>query len=641
MTHYPGVFRFRQTLLPFVSTSLFSLLIMCTGTSLLAQKPPSVHPSVSKGEHGFQIKLGGQNIQEYQTVPLYTLNQMKGNPKGNSTGILFDFRNPEFTGTLHFGFIPYGDSKHPTPVFFKSPSEILSGKAFINIKDQLSGRYDMVSWEKNQKGTLGYRVMDVNGNIIYDGIVSFTGNGPFKVVPTIIEGPFVNLLGHTSATLSFETSEKVKTIVKIAGQEVTDPKAVMHHEVHIEGLAPAKTYPYTIVCEDHEVSYELTTAPAPGTRSAFTFAYASDSRSGKGGGERDIYGANAYIMKKIMALARQQRVAFFQFSGDMINGYLTSPEEMDLQYANWKRAIEPFAHYFPVYISMGNHEALMRQFVSDDQKIVVRLDRFPYDTESAEAVFGRNFVNPTNGPESEDGSKYDPDPKKTDFPSYRENVFYYTYDNAAVIVLNSDYWYSPSTGTIPYAGGGLHGYIMDQQLEWLRKTVDELEKNPNIDHVFITQHTPAFPNGGHTGDDMWYNGNNKYRPRVGFADMEKGILERRDEYLDIIVNKSSKVIAIFTGDEHNYARTTIDGTTSIYPDAYEGEKLTITRKIYQINNGAAGAPYYAQEETPWTPKVEGFTTQNALVLITVSGNSVKMKVLNPDTLEEVDQLTLR
>jgi hypothetical protein len=49
------------------------------------------------------------------------------------------------------------------------------------------------------------------------------------------------------------------------------------------------------------------------------------------------------------------------------------------------------------------------------------------------------FVNPENGPVSEDGSIYDPNPEQVDFPSYSETVFYYTYDNTAMIVLNSDY----------------------------------------------------------------------------------------------------------------------------------------------------------------------------------------------------------
>ena len=60
-----------------------------------------------------------------------------------------------------------------------------------------------------------------------------------------------------------------------------------------------------------------------------------------------------------------------------------------------------------------------------------------------------------------------------------------------------------------------------------------------------------------------------------------------------------------------------------------------------MNNGAAGAPYYAQEETPWSSAVSGFTTQNALVLFHIEGKRIEMVVLNPDTLEEVDRKVMR
>jgi hypothetical protein len=167
-----------------------------------------------------------------------------------------------------------------------------------------------------------------------------------------------------------------------------------------------------------------------------------------------------------------------------------------------------------------------------------------------------------------------------------------------------------------------------------------LEDNGNIDHVFITEHTPFFPNGGHVRDDMWYNGDNSFRSYVGDKPMKKGIIERRDELLDLFINESSKVRAILTGDEHNYARTTIEDGMDIYPPDWSGKKIKLSRKVFQINNGAAGAPYYAQEQTPWTPKVEGFTTQNALVFFHVSGKEINMEVLNPDTLEKVDELLI-
>lgn len=619
------------------------LFFACLG-SLSAQsvQVPRTHHNIISTEAGLVLKQGDESWGEVKNGPAITLEAMYRNIKGTKKGLKFDFGSEGFNGRLYYGFIPYGDSKHPHPVWFKRFSIIEAGKAEIDIQNQLKGRYDMVQWAEKGYGTLGYRVMTDDGSILYDGKVHFTGTGPFEAAPTIIEGPFVNLLGANSLTISFTTNEKVKPEVKVGDQVLTGIKKKEQHEFAFEGLSPATEYSYTVTVGSDVQSYTLRTAPVEGSREAFTFAYASDSRSGQGGGERDIYGANAYIMKKIMALAMQEDIRFFQFSGDLINGYLTQPAEINLQYANWKRAIEPFAHYFPVYVSQGNHEALSRAFASPDGKKYVTIDRFPYATESAEAIFGDNFVLPTNGPESEDGAVYDPRPKKPDFPSYKENVYHYRYDNVAVVVMNSDYWYTPNQLAIPTVGGGLHGYIMDQQLAWLKETIASLEADASIDHIFITQHTPFFPNGGHVGDDMWYRGNNEFRPWVAGKPVAKGIIERRDQLLDIVVNQSQKVAAIFTGDEHNYARTEIGPETNIYPADYpSNQKIKLSRTIYQVNNGAAGAPYYAQEETPWTPFVSGFTTQNALVIFHVAGKKLSMVVKNPDTLEEVDQLIMR
>jgi len=342
-----------------------------------------------------------------------------------------------------------------------------------------------------------------------------------------------------------------------------------------------------------------------------------------------------------MALTLQQDAAFMQFTGDMITGYRIYKDEMQLEYANWKKAIQPYAHYIPVMTGMGNHEVLMNTYFNPENNMKVDVDRFPFKTESSEALYAEEFVNPTNGPISEDGASYDPSVSTDDWPTYKENVYYYTYDNVAMIVLNSDYWYSPSSRMLQLISGNLHGYIMDNQLKWLAKTVENLEKDHHIDHIFVTIHTPAFPNGGHVADDMWYNGTNDYRAVVAGKRLEKGIIERRDDILEIIVNKSTKVRALLTGDEHNYCKTEIGPSTNIYPPVYLPKKIELKRTIYQINNGAAGAPYYAQEQTPWTANTTGFTTQNALVLIHIDGKSIMMEVFNPDTLEKVDELKLQ
>lgn len=625
--------------------TILSILIFGFGNLIFAQKKiPSVYKNIRINKEGkYYVKDNDGNIYTAKSGnKKINLTNMKGNPKGYENGIKFDFNNKNLSGKLFYGFINYTDSKHPTPVYFKKNAVIENGKSEINI-ETTKGIYDMIAWEKNKKGTLGYRVMNNKGMLLYDGIISFKyANKKFKIAPTIIEGPFVSKLTEKSVTIWFTTNKSIISKVNISGKEFSDNKQCKFHEIEITGLSPDTKYNYTIFYDDFSQSYSFKTALNSGSRKPFTFAYASDSRSGQGGGERDLYGTNMYIMKKISALATMNNVSFMQFTGDLINGYSNDKGEINLQYANWKRAVEPYAHYFPIIPALGNHEFLGEKFYDKNGKRAFSVCGFPFETNSSSAVFAENFVNPENGLQSEDNTYYDPDKSKIDFPPYKETVFYYTYGNVAIIVLNSDYFYAPSLQKQELGEGNLHAYIMDNQLKWLEKTIIKFEKNKNIDHIFVTQHTPAFPNGGHVGDDMWYDGNNNFRPIISGKKVKKGIIQRRDEYLDILVNKSTKVVAMLTGDEHNYNKVKISPDLNIYPKNWEFKKLKRKRTIWQINNGAAGAPYYAQDKnTPWNNAVSGFTTQNALVFISIDGNKISVKTINPDTLELIEKYELK
>ena len=570
--------------------------------------------------------------------PRYTIKQLLGNPEGTEDGLSFDFG--DLKGTFTYGLIPYGKAPHPLPVF-RLTSPLVNGKVTANVKRDFRYPYDFVGWEENKGFTLGYRLTDEKGMIVFDGEVSVEGSGPFKVIPTIYEGPYVNNISATEAVIWFETSEPVISTLAINNKIIEDAAPVTHHEFKVSGLTPGTKYDYTVKVASLSQTYHITTAPKAGSRKPFVFAYTSDSRHASGSGERMIYGANAYIMKKMTALSYQQGAAFVQFTGDMINGYLSNKEEQLVQYTNWKKSIEPFWHYMPFYIGQGNHEALGFIFKDKDGVQKAFIDKFPYDTQSAESAFREAFVNPENGPLSEDNNQYDPNPNEADFPSYKENVFHYTYDNVAMIVLNSDYWYAPTLSRNSSTSGGLHGYLMDNQMDWLRKIIQAFEQNPAIDHIFVTQHTPVFPNGGHSGDDMWYSGNNEKRPYIAGKPIQKGIIERRDEYLDILINHSKKVVAVLTGDEHNYNRLQLTKEVPIYPENYPHKKLNVSRSIYQINNGASGAPYYGQEKLPWSAYTKAFSVENAVCLFYVKGKKISMKVLNPDTLNEIDEIKIR
>jgi hypothetical protein len=577
-------------------------------------------------------------LQEVFRPPVWTMAQVRGNPRGTENGIAFDFGRPGFSGTLVFGLVPFQDTKYPQPVY-RTSTPIADGKAEINIKATITDRYDMVGWQKSGTGVLGYRIVSQAGAMIYDGRVRFryAGTGLFEVDVTMVEGPFVGNVEPGRAVISFLLDRPAPCAVVVDGRTVPCRDGETRQEITIDNLQPGTSHAYTVKYGANEETYGFRTAPKPGSRKPFVFAYSSDSRGGQGGGERNFNGPNAYIVRRLMAVTAQRNAAFMQFTGDLVNGYVTSPDQLTYELANWKRAIEPQAHWMPVYTGLGNHESILREFSGARS---VRLARFPYDTESSEAIFARELVNPENGPASEDGAPYDPDPSAQDFPSYRRNVFWYQYDNVAMVVLNSDYWFTPSVVAVPGSGGNPHGYLMDQQMAWLEKTLDRLERDATTDHVFLTVHTPIFPNGGHVGDAMWYGGNNTPRATVAGKPLAKGIIERRDDLLRLI-QAHPKVLAVLTGDEHNYNKTRLDAKVPIYPPGWDKPKVELKRPFWQINNGAAGAPYYAQDETPWSAAVSGFSTQHAICLLIVEGRKVSIETVNPETLEVLDRAVLR
>ena len=281
--------------------------------SLFAQHPaiPAVYSNLEAVDGHFSV-IARDTLQfpELFWKPRFTLTQMIGAPRGTKEGLHFDFGS-RFQGILYYGFIPQGDSKYPHPVYFRTPSPIDTGFTTINVARRLSGIYDMVGWEQSGRGTIGYRVVDSKGLIVYDGVVSFYHRqDSFVIAPSIIEGPFVNKLRPDGATISFTTNGEHNAEVRIGGHRFTDGQPARRHEIHIDGLEPGREYAYSVFLEDTMGVYSLKTAPEPGSRQPFIFAYCSDSGGGQGGGERDVYGANFYIMKKILALATQQRTAF-------------------------------------------------------------------------------------------------------------------------------------------------------------------------------------------------------------------------------------------------------------------------------------------------------------------------------------------
>jgi len=622
---------------------LFFLLLL--SGSLLAQnnntEVPDVYSNIFQkgGRLFYKNPKTGKLAPQKTANPFEQLKNIAVLPTGTKNGIAFNFHNPGFNGIIYYGLYSRLPQKYAYPVFFKKFAMIKNGKAQINLK-QLAGKYDIAGWEKTGHMKLGYRIVNSRGDILFDGKVNIKGKGPFTPDLTINTGPLLNKQSDSSMVVWFETNMPCRPYVEVNGRKYLNPDETgLHHEISVTGLHANTLYHYTIHYGNYSETYSFHTAPKEGSRTAFTFAYASDSRKATGGGERDIYGINGYILKRMAVLAAKEHAVFMQFTGDLINGYSSCLGQQQLEYTNWKDVVEPYWHYIPFNISPGNHEAFLKVF-DNGTHYGVSVDDFPFEKVSAEKVFSDEFVNPKNGPASEDGAYYDPDKNVKDFPPYLETAYYYIYDNIAIVALNSNYWYTPNPHQIPLTGGNVHAYIMDKQLEWLKKTLSKLQNDNRIDHIFVTIHTPAFPNAGHSGDDMWYHGNNQIRPWVNGKPVKKGIIERRDQFLNLLINKNPKVLALLCGDEHNYTRMLINNSTPRYPEGYDKPKLKLHGHLWQITNGSAGAPYYGLEKLPWSNFVKKYTTQHALMLFDIKGKNVTLRVINPDTFEKIEQVNL-
>jgi hypothetical protein len=579
-----------------------------------------------------QLSKNGQSQAALSNTDRFGLVDLMGKPAGAETGILLDFGQPDFNGTVAYG--PYKENEtYPEITYNPRPVKIENGRALLEMKKVFVGAADFYHFSETGKGVVGFRVIDATGRILYEGRVAFVGKGPYRVVPTIVEGPLVNRLTPDGCVLTYETSEGLKTSVTVDGRKFEDQAAGTHHEIAITGLKPETTYRYDISYGDRTDSHSFKTALPEGSRQPFTFGFSADQRSVTGGGEHDIGGVHYGMTRAALAVALQNHAAFFQAMGGNTTGNNPTIGGHMLEHANWKRAGEPFWSHIPVYVGFGNHEENYFTFAPDKTTGKgTRIARFPYATDSGEAIFGRAFLMPANGPESEDGASYDPDPATMDFPPYRGNVYYYTYGNLAMIVLNSEYWKAVDSKV----NGSPEGYVMDQELKWLDQTIQKFEADPKIDHVFVNLHSCLFPAGDHTDAGMWYDGSNDPRPRVAGVQMPKGIIERRDELIDVAINRSKKVVGFLVGSEHNVALLRVTPSTPIYPDNYNLPKLKIKRDFIYINSGAGGTYAYALlNNTPWAKLFEHFTPPPAVTLFHVSGKNVSMSMVNPETLETI------
>jgi len=554
-------------------------------------------------------------------------------PEGTEKGLIVDLTHltrtldqTEIDPTHIYGMIytgPYPFEANEVRYIYKrfrTYESIDNGKGLVSLYRFQRDKYNSegAAWLKS--GQVAVRLVlyleqagkdDILG--IYDTFANFIWDGAtYHKAPTLYEGPFVSMIhsGDPSRlVIAFKVDRPVTPTVVVEGLgEFSGTSGNPLYEIEISGLQPDQEYRYFIQIGDavRTKSFTFKTAPKAGSRAPVRFAYAGDSREGIGEGEHNLMGINAAIVERQFNQAYQFGTDFFLFGGDLINGYTSSVEDFRTQIHAWKQAAAGYMAERPVYPAIGNHESLLNRFRRpDNHRDRIQLDRWPYETESAEAVFGQEFVNPTNAPERSD-------PRR---PPYAENVYSFQYGNIKCITFNNNYWVA---WTPEVSGGAPEAYIMADQMAWLAQELAAAEADETVDYVILFAQEPIFPNGGHVKDAMWYHGDNNVRAYTyvagqGLVPAEKGIIEVRNDFVRLVA-RHRKVAAVLTSDEHNYSKILIDKTVpigDIVTDDPNGNQIIcetgegcsplkdLPYPVWYLTCGGAGAPFYAQEDTPW------------------------------------------
>ncbi len=490
----------------------------------------------------------------------------------------------------------------------------------------------------------------------YDRRFRYTRTGPRKTAETMVLGPFVDRVGPTSFVVSWQTDVPSRGAVVLEGVTFVGGKEAVVHEVEVADLEPGTTYEYRVRYGSDDFTtrpHAVTTAPAPGGE-GFRFAFASDSRGGVGGGEHAIEGVNHAGLRAVLAGARTRGADLVLFGGDLIDGYTSSQRVFESQLDSWKRGAGVVASSLPIYEGMGNHEEVGDYYAVDDperpnKRIIMHRDRA--GARSAEAIFSRSFVNP-------EGSCYGfsprPETRETAAgpatgPDYGESVYSFNHGNCHFVSVNSNYWFtglqmgdgttrypSDKDGTALALGilaGNREGYLLPGQLAWLEEDLKAAQQDDDVDWIFVFTHEPAFPNGGHLYDAMfWGEAGKGFEGGLNDHDVPLGdVLDMRDRFWSILA-RNDKVVALMCGDEHNYSRTLIDADVD----------PSYSRAVWQIVSGGSGAPFYVQDTSvPWAGSVHAFSPVNHYCLFDVRDGRVSLEVYSTDgvLLDSLEGLT--
>lgn len=635
-------------------------LVLCSSSAPWAQSSsrlPAPAVILDPSETGMAVEAPSTR-HPLPLSRLFSLAEFRNDPE--SAELLLDLHDSELFGHIHVGPFYHGlDESRFVEPRYRRRAQVVGGKAKVRLGADVLHGAAVRSTEDGVQGVIAYRLdlwRKESGEPrrlgLRDGRLHIMErHGDVEPMLSIVEGPMVGLVqsDHPEwCVLAIETDENSLAIAEVKGLgRFESATAARRHELRIEGLEADRSYRYRILAHagaDTAVTpwLSLKSAPRAGEGEVL-MAFGGDSRGSYGGEEYRYVGVNLRVLSMVARNAVAHDVDLLLFGGDLITGHVDSVDDFASEFKAFKQSLFGLGTSRPLYTALGNHEALEYRWKGESGPRI-RMDMWPYQERSAEAVFARELVQPRNGPSAQPG-----------LPPYEENVFSFRYGPVGVIVCNNNYWYTSLSHVSSY-GGSPEGYILPEQLEWLETRLEEYGADDTVRYVLIVMQEPVYPNGGHLDDAMWHLGDNGVRAYKAEGDelvaWPYGMVELRNRMWELI-SGNRKVAAVLCSDEHNYHRTLIDSETPVgvmSQDDLDGNGRLDDESFsanpgfeyptWSLVSGGVGAPYYIRDDAPWAESVSHFSTINHYLLLRADekGISMECRALDGTVIDRVDDL---
>lgn len=500
--------------------------------------------------------------------PKYTLRDLAYITTRRNDSIFINFGGKSMKGKIELFFT---GKLHHDPVL---KTKVNNGVAVIPVKDIQEIVYGL----DTDVFTLSFLLYDPKNTLITAGKQAFFTEPRLQPTNTITYGPEVITRTDRTIELGYVTSEACSTIVWHNGISNTVEPKTQNHRISIDRFRADSTALIEIEVDGRRFPFSF--PPYKSEKEPVNILFTAHTGADrKKGSDQDYF-------RKIGDYAYKSEVDLVIFGGNFSGGPFEDQGEADADYRLHRFFRDEAGYRKPVYTMLGKKEFVKSSFITEDKRRVYGVNKSPVYTASSEAVFSRVFDAPTVRLPGEQNLKRFFN-RNEPHAEYQSTAFAFRQQHVGVVVLNTEYARTSNWRFSRAAGGSISGYLLENQISWLKRQLEAFEKNNAISNVVIFMHSPLYPTGEYISESFWYGGKFRAAPK-GKNDKDlPGVIAVRDELMETF-SANEKVTAIVSAEPGLNGILNVSADSSPYPAGFNDKRIILREDILLMNFGGRG-----------------------------------------------------